>query len=192
VGLAGAITITPILIVIASRHSGARGVIAAAIFGATLILMYSMSTLYHALPDSRAKWLFYVLDHCAIYVLIAGTYTPFTLVVLGNGWGWTMFGIIWGLAALGIVFKAVGRIRHPVLSTTIYLVMGWLVLISIKPLWDKLPLPGIILLGAGGISYSLGVAFFAGTGYKYNHLVWHIFVLLGTACHILAVINFAT
>jgi hemolysin III len=124
--------------------------------------------------------------------LIAGTYTPFTLVVLGGGWGWSMFGVIWGLAALGVLFKAVGRMRHPVLSTTIYVMMGWLILIVIKPLWDKLPLLGIILLGAGGIFYTLGVAFFFLTGWKYNHLVWHIFVLLGTTCHIIAVINYAT
>ena len=191
IGLIGSLAITPVMIVLASRHRGPQGVVATSIFGATLIVMYAISTLYHALPDSRAKWYFYFLDHCAIYVLIAGTYTPFTLLVLGGGWGWSMFGVIWGLAILGIVFKAFGRMRHPILSTTIYVVMGWLVLIVIKPLWDKLPLPGFILLGAGGILYTLGVAFFLSTGWRYNHLVWHIFVLSGTTCHILAVINYA-
>ena len=192
IGLIGSLAITPIMVVIAYKHSGTKGVVAASIFGATLIMMYAISTLYHALPESRAKWHFYFLDHCAIYMLIAGTYTPFTLLVLGGGWGWSMFGVIWGLATLGIIFKAIGKMRHPMVSTTIYVVMGWLVLIAIKPLWDKLPLPGIILLGSGGILYTLGVVFFLATGWKYNHLIWHLFVLFGTACHIVAVINYAT
>ncbi|MBN2184235.1 MAG: hemolysin III family protein [Candidatus Krumholzibacteriota bacterium] len=191
VGLLGALAITPVLIFFASRHSGAKGVIASSIFGATLILMYTMSTLYHSLPEGKAKWLFYLFDHCAIYILIAGSYTPFTLVVLGGGRGWVVFGVIWGLAALGVILKVSGKMRHPVLSTVIYLVMGWLILTVIKPLWDSMSITGIILLGGGGIAYSLGVAFFFATGYRYNHLVWHIFVLLGTACHILAVINYA-
>ena len=192
VGLAGTLAVTPILIVVASRHGGATGIVAASVFGATMILMYLMSTLYHSLPESRAKWVFNVLDHCAIYVLIAGTYTPFTLVVLGGGWGWSMFGVIWGLAVLGIVFKAVGRMRHPGLSTTIYVVMGWLVVIAIKPLWHQLPLWGVIWLGAGGVAYTSGVAFFAATGMRYNHLVWHLFVLIGTTCHVIAVLKYAT
>ena len=191
-GLAGAIAATPILIVVASRHGGATGIVTASVFGLTMIFMYLMSTLYHALPVSRAKWVFNVLDHCAIYVLIAGTYTPFMLVVLGGGWGWAMFGVIWGLAVAGIVFKAVGRMRHPVLSTTIYVVMGWLVVIAIKPLWHQLPLWGVIWLGAGGMAYTSGVAFFAATGMRFNHLVWHLFVLMGTTCHFIAVLKYAT
>jgi len=144
------------------------------------------------LSSRRGSLHFNVLDHCAIYVLIAGTYTPFTLVVLGGGWGWSMFGVIWGLAVVGIIFKAVGRMRHPVLSTTIYIVMGWLVMIAIKPLWHQLPLWGVIWLGAGGIAYTSGVAFFAATGMRYNHLVWHLFVLIGTTCHFIAVLKYAS
>jgi hemolysin III len=192
IGLLGALAVTPILIVVASRHGGATGIVAASVFSATMIFMYLMSTLYHALPESRAKRVFNVLDHCAIYVLIAGTYTPFTLVVLGGGWGWAMFGVVWGLAIVGVVFKAVGRMRHPALSTTIYIVMGWLVVIAIKPLWHQLPLSGVILLGAGGIAYTLGVTFFAARGMRYNHLVWHLFVLTGTTCHFIAVLKYAT
>ncbi len=191
-GLVGALAVTPILIVVASRSTGATGVVAASIFGATMILMYLMSTLYHALPESRAKRVFNILDHSAIYVLIAGTYTPFTLVVLGGGWGWTLLCIIWGLAAIGVVFKAVGRMRHPVLSTAFYVVMGWIVIIAIKPLWHQLPLPGVIWLGAGGFSYTLGVAFFAAASIRYSHLVWHLFVLAGTTCHFIAVLKYAT
>ena len=192
VGLVGALAVTPILIVVASRSAGAIGVVAASVFGATMILMYLMSTLYHALPQSRAKHVFKILDHSAIYVLIAGTYTPFTLVVLGGGWGWSMFGVIWGLAAVGVVFKAIGRLRHPVLSTTIYVVMGWLIIIAIKPLWAQVPLWGVVWLGAGGVAYTLGVAFFAATGLRYSHLVWHVFVLVGTTCHFIAVLKYAT
>jgi hemolysin III len=192
IGLLGAVAVTPILVVVASRHGGATGIVAASVFSATMIFMYLMSTLYHALPESRAKRVFNVLDHCAIYVLIAGTYTPFTLVVLGGGWGWAMFGVVWGLAIVGVVFKAVGRMRHPALSTTIYIVMGWLVVIAIKPLWHQLPLSGVILLGAGGIAYTLGVTFFAARGMRYNHLVWHLFVLTGTTCHFIAVLKYAT
>jgi hemolysin III len=192
VGLLGAIAVTPILIVVASRQSGALGIVAASVFGATMILMYLMSMLYHALPESRAKRVFHILDHCAIYILIAGTYTPFTLVVLGGGWGWSMFGVVWGVAIVGILFKAVGRMRHPIVSTTIYIVMGWLVILAIRPLWLHLPVGGVVLLGAGGIAYTLGVAFYASTGMRYNHLLWHLFVLAGTTCHFIAVLKYAT
>jgi len=192
VGLLGALVVTPILIVVASQHGGAKGIVAASVFGATMILMYLMSTLYHAMPDGRAKRVFNILDHCAIYVLIAGTYTPFTLVVLGGGWGWTLFGIIWGLAVAGTVYKAVGGIRRPVLSTIIYVVMGWLVIVAVKPMWDRLPLEGIVWLGLGGVAYTLGVAFFGATGLRYHHLVWHVFVLTGTTCHFIAVLKYAT
>ena len=192
VGLVGALAVTPILIVVASRSAGAIGVVAASVFGATIILMYLMSTLYHALPESRAKRVFNVLDHSAIYVLIAGTYTPFTLVVLGGGWGWSLFGVVWGLAAIGVVFKSIGRLRHPVLSTTIYIVMGWLIIVAIKPLSAQVPLWGMVWLGAGGMAYTLGVAFFAARGLRYSHLVWHLFVLAGTTCHFIAVLKYAT
>ena len=192
VGLVGALVVTPILIVVASRSAGAIGVVAASVFGATIILMYLMSTLYHAFPESRAKRVFNVLDHSAIYVLIAGTYTPFTLVVLGGGWGWSLFGVVWGLAAVGVVFKSIGRLRHPVLSTTIYIVMGWLIIIAIKPLSAQVPLWGMVWLGAGGMAYTLGVAFFAARGLRYSHLVWHLFVLAGTTCHFIAVLKYAT
>jgi len=191
VGLAGAIAVTPIMIVVASRSTGAKGIVAASIFGATMIIMYLMSTLYHALPESRAKRVFNVLDHSAIYVLIAGTYTPFTLVVLGGGWGWSLFGVIWGLAVAGILFKSIGGLRYPMLSNIVYLAMGWLIIIAIKPLSDHVPIWGIVWLGAGGIAYTLGVAFFAASGLRYSHLIWHLFVLAGTTFHFIAVLMYA-
>ena len=131
IGLLGALVVTPILIMVARQHGDTRVIVAASVFGATMILMYLVSTLYHALPESRAKEIFNLLDHCAIYVLIAGTYTPFTLVVLGDGWGWLMFGIIWILAITGIVFKAVGRRRHPILAPIIDVGIGQLGIIVI-------------------------------------------------------------
>ncbi len=191
VALGGAIAVTPILILVAVRHGSIIGIVAASVFGASMILMYLMSTLYHSLPESRAKYIFNLLDHCAIYVLIAGTYTPFTLLVLKGGWGWTMFGVIWGLAIAGIVFKLIARLKFPVLSTVIYVLMGWVVVVAIKPLWEQLPLGGLIWLGAGGLSYMTGVIFFATEKLPYNHLIWHILVLAGTAFHFVAVIKYA-
>jgi hemolysin III len=190
-GLAGAIAVTPIMIIVASRSTGVKGIVAASIFGATMIFMYLMSTLYHAFPESKAKRVFNILDHSAIYVLIAGTYTPFTLVVLGGGWGWSLFGVIWGLAIAGIVFKSIWGLRYPVFSNIVYLVMGWMIVIAIKPLSDHVPIWGIVWLGAGGIAYTLGVAFFAATGLRYSHLIWHLFVLAGTTFHFIAVLKYA-
>jgi hemolysin III len=191
IGLLGALTATPILLFVAIRNGSSSGIVGASVFGMSMILMYLMSTLYHALPANRGKRAFHVLDHCAIYVLIAGTYTPFTLVVLGGGWGWSLFGIIWGLALAGVIFKTAGRKPRPILSTTIYIVMGWLVVIAIKPLWHQLSLGGMAWLAAGGLAYTLGVAFYAATGMRYSHFVWHLFVLTGTTCHFIAVLNYA-
>ncbi|MFQ6609796.1 MAG: hemolysin III family protein [Fidelibacterota bacterium] len=191
VALAGAIAVTPILIVVAVRRGSAIGIVAASVFGASMILMYLMSTLYHSLPESRAKRIFNLLDHSAIYILIAGTYTPFTLITLKGGWGWSMFGVIWGLAIAGIVFKLIARLKFPVLSTVFYVLMGWVVIIAIKPLLHQLPLGGLLWLGAGGLSYMTGVIFFATEKLPYNHLIWHLLVLAGTTFHFIAVIKYA-
>ncbi len=191
IGLLGAIAATPILIVVAARNAGPKAIVAVSIFGSTMIFLYLMSTLYHALPQSRAKRIFNVLDHSAIFILIAGTYTPFTLLVLGNGWGWSLFGVIWGLAVLGVVLKILGLLDNPVLSTLLYVAMGWLVVIAIKPLWAHLSPAGLIWLAAGGLAYTLGVGFFAATRLKYAHFVWHLFVLAGTTCHFIAVLLYA-
>jgi hemolysin III len=154
-------------------------------------MLYFTSTLYHALPVNRAKRVFRILDHVAIFLLIAGTYTPFTLGVLRGAWGWTLLGLVWGLALAGIVFKAVGGVRYPVLSTSVYLAMGWLALIAIKPFWHQVPLWGLLWLLAGGLAYTLGVAFFAATRVRYAHFVWHLFVIVGTVCHFIAVLRYA-
>jgi hemolysin III len=154
--------------------------------------LYLVSTVYHALPVGRGKRILQVCDHAAIYLLIAGTYTPFTLGVLSGGWGWLLFGAIWGLALTGITLKIIGGpTRYPRLSTGVYLGMGWLFIIAAGPLWQRLPWAGLLWLLAGGLAYTLGVGFFLNERVRYNHLVWHLFVLTGTACHFVAVWRYA-
>ena len=187
--LLAATAAAPVLIVGAVQRGGAAAVVGASVFAATMLLLYLTSTIYHALPRNRAKPVFQVLDHAAIFLLIAGTYTPFTLGVLNGPWGWTLFGIVWGLAFAGVALKAIGGVRFPTLSTLLYLAMGWLALIAIKPLWLNLPAWGLFWLLAGGFAYTVGVFFFAVDGrLRYSHFVWHLFVVAGTACHFIAVL----
>jgi hemolysin III len=156
-----------------------------------MVLLYLTSTLYHALPWNRAKRVFQVLDHAAIFLMIAGTYTPFTLGVLRGAWGWTLFGLVWCLALAGIVLTAAGGVRYPKLTTSLYLGMGWLILVAVKPLWLRMPPEGLFWLLAGGIAYTVGVVFYASRRLRYGHFVWHLFVIAGTACHFNAVLRFA-
>jgi len=188
VGLVAGGLAVPVLIYAGVRHGDTGFIVGASIFAASIVLMYLASTLYHALPESRAKRVFRVLDHGSIYLLIAGTYSPFTLGMLGGGWGWTLFGLIWGLAILGILMKSTGRAWHPIFSTGLYLVMGWLAVIAARPLWASLPAWALVWLGAGGLAYTAGVGFYAAQRLRYGHFVWHLFVVAGTACHIAAVI----
>ena len=188
VGLLLAVVGALILVVAAVQRGGVAEIMGVSIFGTTMVLVYLTSTLYHALPRNRAKQVFRILDHGAIFLLIAGTYTPFTLGPLRGSWGWTLFGLVWGLALVGIVFKAVGGVRYPKLSTAVYIAMGWLVVIAIEPLRLTLPMSGLSWLIAGGISYTAGVAFFAPRRLRYSHFVWHLFVIAGTACHFAAVL----
>lgn len=189
-GFLAAVATIPIL-VIGALDDGPAAVVGATIFGATMALLYLTSALYHAMAPNRAKRVFQILDHAAIYLLIAGTYTPFTLGVLRGAWGWTLFGLIWGLAVIGIFLKSVRGIRYPRLSTAVYLMMGWLVLIAAKPLWSNVPAWGLFWLAAGGVAYTAGVGFYAATRVRYAHFVWHLFVLTGTACHFVAVLRYA-
>ena len=189
-----ALAAAPFLVVHASRRGTAADVVAACVFVLAIVTLYLSSTLYHALPRQnagRAKRVLRVFDHGAIFLLIAGTYTPFTLGVLRGGWGWTLFGLVWGLGIAGIVSQAVGGMRYPKLTTATYIAMGWLVVIAIKPLWQRLPLPGLLWLAAGGLAYTGGVAFYAARHVRYAHFVWHFFVLAGTACHFVAVYGYA-
>jgi len=192
VALLSAVIAVPFLILASARHGSAVNIAGASVFAGTMVLLYFASTLYHAIPHPRAKRLLKKLDHGAIYLLIAGTYTPFTLGVLGGPWGWTLFGLVWALAVVGVTLKAFDRISHPVWSTGLYIVMGWLVVIAAKPLLTNIPAPGLILLAAGGLAYTLGIAFFTlDSRVRYAHFVWHLFVIAGTTCHFFAVLGYS-
>jgi hemolysin III len=178
-----------VLVTLAALRGDARHVVACSIYAITLVLFYSVSTLYHALRGPRVKRVFRILDHAAIYLLIAGSYTPFLLVSLRGVWGWSLFGLVWGLAVLGIVFKSRWTGRLPILSTALYVVMGWCIVVAWKPLIAALPPGGIAWLVAGGLVYSSGVVFYAlDRKFRWAHPVWHVFVLVASACHFVAVL----
>ncbi len=188
-GFVAALVGAPVLIVHAARHEDAGFIVGASLFAATILLLYLASAMYHALPAGKTKRVFRVLDHSCIYLLIAGTYTPFTLGALSGAWGWALFGVVWGLAGVGVALKAWGRGSHPVVSTGLYLVMGWIVVVAADPLVSAVPVAGLLWLLAGGVSYTAGVIFFAtDSRVRFGHFVWHLFVLAGTACHYFAVL----
>lgn len=187
-GLALSVAGLVVLIVFAALRGNAWHVVSCSVFGATLVLLYSASMVYHIVRSPRAKRIWKILDHSSIYLLIAGTYTPFMLVNLRGGWGWTLFGLVWGLALLGILFKVFFVDRFVIASTVVYLAMGWIMVIAVKPLLASVAGGGILLLLAGGLAYSLGVVFFAWGKLPFNHAVWHLFVLAGSICHYFAVL----
>ena len=175
-------------VVKSAMHNSVIGIAAGAIFGASMILLYSMSTLYHALGRNRAKAVFRILDHCGIFLLIAGTYTPYTLVALQGALGWTLFGIVWGAAILGIALNAVSIERFKVFSMICYLCMGWVIIFAVKPLLSAIPKESFLLLLWGGIIYTLGAVVFGfGKKLRYIHSVWHFFVLAGSILHFLSI-----
>ena len=187
-GLFAVIVAAPALITSAVQRGGTERIVGASVFALTTLLLYLASTIYHALPAGRAKQIFQLLDHGAIFLLIAGTYTPFTLGVLHGAWGWTLLGLIWSLALIGLVFKALKGAGHARFSLFLYLAMGWLVMIAIKPLLLNVLPWGLFWLGAGGLAYTGGVVFFVLDGkIRYAHFIWHLFVLAGTSCHFTAV-----
>jgi len=188
VGLLLSVAGLVVLIVLASLRGDTWHVVSVSVYGAALVLLYSASTFYHALPAPRAKRVFRTLDHAAIYVLIAGTYTPFMLVNLRGGWGWALFGVVWGLAVLGIVLEAVAKQRVRVLSVFLYLGLGWLIAIAVKPLVQSVEPGGLVLLVAGGLAYSVGVVFYGWKRLPYHHAVWHLFVMAGSLFHFFAVL----
>jgi hemolysin III len=192
IGLAAALIGTPFLIKQAARHGDVGFVVGTSLFSATAIFLYLASTLYHALPVGKTKRVFRILEHSAIFLLIAGTYTPFTLGVLHGSWGWILLTTIWTLAAVGVVLKVFYGTSFPILSTALYLLMGWMVVIAADLLIARMPTPGLLWLIAGGLSYTLGVVFFAlDSRLRYAHLIWHLFVLAGTTCHYFAVLWYA-
>ena len=190
--LAGAIG-TPVLLFAAWERGSVAFGVGAAIFAATILLLYLGSTLYHAWPRSAFKSALQVLDHSAIFLLIAGTYTPFTLGPLHGPRGWIILGLIWALAICGVILKTrKGALHRPRLAMSLYLGMGWLILVAIRPLASAVPTWTIVWLVAGGVAYTGGVIFFIREHIRYNHFIWHLFVLGGTLCHYLAVWTYAT
>jgi hemolysin III len=179
-----------LLVMAGALHGDAWGVTSGAIFGTTLILAYSASTVYHCLRSERAKKMGRKLDHASIFLLIAGTYTPFLLVSLRGPWGWSLFGVVWGLCLAGIVLKFFLAGRFRVLSTMIYILTGWLIVIAFKPLLAALPAGGIWLLAAGGLCYTGGTVFYLWKSLKYHHAIWHLFVLAGSICHFFSVLKY--
>ena len=182
----------PYLIMQAARRADAAFVVGTSLFCAAIVVLYLASTLYHALPAGRAKRVFRVIDHASIFLLIAGSYTPFTLGVLRGPWGWALFGVVWGLALAGIVLKSVGKASHPIFSTGLYLLMGWLVVVAVDPMFAKVPAAGLLWLLAGGLFYTAGVVFYAtDSRLRFGHFIWHLFVVAGTTCHYFAVLWYA-
>lgn len=187
IGCLLAVAALPLLVIQAAQRGGAAEVVGASLFAATMILLYGVSTLYHALPASRAKAWFNRLDHAAIYVFIAGSYMPFSFGVLHGAWGWTLFGVVWAAAVLGVAAKLFNRLRHPLWSTGLYVAMGWVALVAAAPLVQRMSGAGLAWLVAGGVAYTLGaIVFLFDNRVRYAHFVWHLFVMAGTACHVCA------
>ncbi|MEC5398412.1 PAQR family membrane homeostasis protein TrhA [Uliginosibacterium sp. H1] len=188
-GLVFALAAAPVLIVATARDGGLGNIVGACVFALAMVLTYLNSTIYHAVRPGRAKQVLRKLDHAAIFLLIAGTYTPFTLGVLSGGWGWTLFGLVWGMAGLGLLLMFSNRLANPWLSNGLYLSMGWLIVVALVPMLTRMDAAGLLWLLAGGLFYSGGVVFYAlDARLRYGHFVWHLFVLAGTVCHFFAVL----
>jgi hemolysin III len=183
------LSVIALAVMIIESGSDPYRIVSSCIFGSTLILLYTSSTIYHSVSSPRLRSFFQVLDHACIYLLIAGTYTPVSLITLRGPWGWTLFGCVWGLAIAGVVLKSVMRKnREAWWSTALYVVMGWLVVFAIVPLVRNLPGPGLAWLVAGGLCYTFGVIFFVWRKLRFNHAIWHLYVMAGSACHVIATV----
>jgi len=192
IGFLLAVASLPILAVVSVQHGGAADVVGASVFAATMIVLYLVSALYHALPAGAIKRWFGRIDHAAIFLFIAGSYTPFVLGVLRGGWGWSLFGVVWALAAFGVAAKLLDRLRHPLASTALYVAMGWLALVALVPLVQRLPAAGLAWLVGGGLAYTAGaVVFLFDNRLRYAHLAWHLLVMAGSTCHFFAVLDYA-
>ena len=188
-----AIASLPILVVMAARHGTALNIVAVSVFSVTMMLLYLSSTLYHAIPDGKVKDFLARVDHAAIYLFIAGSYTPFALGVLHGATGWTLFGAVWAMAAAGIAVKLMDMLKHPLWSPGLYVAMGWSALLAAGPLIHAMPATGLLWLLAGGVAYTLGaIVFIFDSRARYMHFAWHLFVLAGTTCHFFAALWYAT
>jgi hemolysin III len=182
----------PFLIRSAAQHGSKLSLAGVIVFAIAMAILYLASTIYHALPRTGLKKLFRLFDHSAIFLLIAGTYTPFALGPLRGPWGWVLLGTVWCLAFLGIGFKALGGLRYRLVSICFYVGMGWMAVFAVRLFWVHVPLAGLLWLAAGGLAYTGGIAFYLAKQLRYNHLIWHLFVAAGTACHFFAVLWYAS
>jgi len=191
-GIGTALSIVGLAIVVAAavRRGEARHVVSTAIYGSTLVLLYLASTLYHGVRHPGAKRVLKILDHMGVYLLIAGTYTPFTLVTLRGPWGWSIFGVIWGLAILGVALEALWVHRPKWISAIVYVAMGWIIVVAMRPLIANLPSQGLWLLFAGGVAYTFGTLFYVWKSVRYMHAVWHAWVIAGSVCHFFAILYY--
>ncbi|HEX5705786.1 MAG TPA: hemolysin III family protein [Pyrinomonadaceae bacterium] len=187
VGLVLSLVGLVVLVTLAATRGGALHLASCVVYGASLVALYLSSTLYHGARTPRAKDIFRLFDHCCIYLLIAGTYTPFTLVTLRGAWGWTLFGLVWTFAAVGITCRLLFGERYRVVAVASYVMMGWLAVIAVKPIFEIVPVGALVWIAAGGLAYTAGVFFFACKRVPHNHAIWHVFVLCGSVCHYLAV-----
>ena len=190
IGALLAVAALTLMIVMSVEHSDTARVVSSVIYGSSLILLYLVSTLYHSIQSPRIKKLFQILDHCAIYLLIAGTYTPFMLISLEGTWGYALLITIWSLAIFGIVFKAIFHQQYAKVSLFTYLTMGWLCILVGGEMLTKIPTGGLLLLLAGGLAYTGGTIFFVLSHFPYNHAIWHLFVLGGSICHFFAIYRY--
>ncbi len=188
VGVLLSIAALTLLIIFAVMYSDGYGLAGGIVYGISLILLYSMSTVYHIVQKPGAKRVLRIFDHCSIFILIAGTYTPYLLVCMQNPWRRILFGVIWGVTVVGILLNAIGLERFKKLSMICYIGMGWAIVFSIKQIASVIALPGVILLVAGGVVYTLGIIFYVLKKYRYMHSVWHLFVLGGSVCHYLSIL----
>lgn len=192
IGFLLAVASLPILAYVAARDGRAADVVAASIFSATMMVLYFVSALYHAVPAGPAKTWLNRLDHAAIFLFIAGSYTPFVLGVLHGPWGWSLFGVVWAIAAVGVTLKLLNRLSHPLLSTGLYVAMGWVAVVAAGPLMHRMPAAGLAWLVAGGLSYTAGaVVFLFDSRFRFAHFLWHLFVLAGSLCHFFAALWYA-
>ena len=178
-----------LMVAAATRGSGVWQVAPCAVYGAAMILMFTMSTLYHSFPWPRVKRVFRILDHEMIFLMIAGSYTPFVLITLRGALGWTLFGIVWGLAVVGMVFQGFFTGRFKKATTLLYVLMGWIIVVALKPLLDRMSVAGVRWLVAGGLCYTLGAGVYLFKRVRYHHAVWHLLVLAGSACHYFAILR---
>lgn len=190
VGVLLSIAALVLLIIFAAIYSDGYGLASALVYGISLIILYTMSMVYHIVQNKTAKRVLRVFDHCSIFILIAGTYTPYLLGPLRSPIGWTIFGIIWGVTVIGILMNAISLEKFRIISLICYVLMGWGIVLSIKPLAQNIALPGLVLLIAGGLVYTVGVVFYVLKKYRYMHSIWHLFVLAGSVCHYFSILLF--